>query len=110
MSSFHAHSVALDAAARVIRLVASVPPRLKELDDQATRAVARVPLALAEGAGRRGRDRQHHWRIAYGSAKEAASALELLAALGAVDRDAAREALAQLDRVAAMTWRAMHPR
>jgi len=110
MSSFHAHTVAVDAAARVIRLVAAVPPRLRELDDQATRAAARVPLSLAEGAGRRGRDREHHWRIAYGSAREAASAVELLVALGAVDAEQGREALAALDRVGAMTWRALHPR
>jgi len=71
--------------------------------------VTSVPLNLAEGAGRRGRDRIHHWRIAYGSALEARTALELLVATGCVNAEAAAAAAGLLDRVAAMTWRLVHP-
>jgi four helix bundle protein len=84
-----------------------LPPRA--LTDQTVRAVTSVPLNLAEGAGRRGRDRVHHWRIACGSALEARTALEMLVATGSVDVEAAATADALLDRVAAMAWRSVHP-
>ena len=61
-------------------------------------------------AGRAGRDRSYHWRIAYGSALESRSHLELLLLTGAVKVAAARQALELLDRVCAMSWRLLHPR
>jgi len=108
-TGFDAHDVARDAAIVVLRLVRQAPPALRALTDQTVRAVTSVPLNLAEGAGRRGRDRAHHWRIAYGSALEARTALELLVATGSVDAEAAATAEALLDRVAAMAWRLVHP-
>lgn len=78
--------------------------------DQAIRAVTSVPLNLAEGTGRNGRDRTHHRRIAYGSALEARTALELLVASGSVDPNEAATAEALLDPVCAMTWWLPHQR
>ncbi len=109
-TGFDAHDLARDAAILVLQVVRHAPPAFRTLTDQTVRAVTSVPLNLAEGAGRRGRDRSHHWRIAYGSALEARTALELLVATGSVDADAAATANALLDRVAAMTWRLVHPR
>ena len=43
-----------------------------------TRSAVSVAANLAEGAGRAGRDRSYHWRIAYGSALESRSHLEML--------------------------------
>ena len=108
-TGFDAHDVAQQAAVVVLRLVRQAPPTLRALTDQTVRAVTSVPLNLAEGAGRRGRDRVHHWRIAYGSALEARSALQLLVATGSVDAAAAATAEALLDRVSAMAWRLVHP-
>jgi len=108
-TGFEAHDVARDAAILVLRLVTGAPPAVRSLTDQAVRAVTSVPLNLAEGAGRRGRDRLHHWRTAHGSALEARTALELLVATGCVDAQAAATADALLDRVAAMAWRLVHP-
>jgi len=108
-TGFDAHDVARDAAIFVLRLVRGAPPAVRTLTDQTVRAVTSVPLNPAEGAGRRGRDRLHHWRIAYGSALEARTALELLVATRCVDVEAAATADALLDRVAAMTWRLTHP-
>ena len=78
-----------------------------DLIDQARRAAASVALNLDEGTARTGGDRGYHFRVAYGSAREAKRAMLLLDRLGAVDGD---EALVLLDRVAAMTWRLNRPR
>ncbi len=106
----HAHTLAVAAAGAVLRLVAAVSPSVRFLADQARRAACSVPLNLAEGHGRSGGDRSYHYRVAYGSAKEAGSALEMLAAGGFVDAAAAARAAELLDRVRAMTWRLVQPR
>ncbi len=73
------------------------------------RSASSVPANLAEGAGRTGRNRVHHWRIAYGSALEVDSHLRLLLAVGAIDPEQAGAALRLFDRVRALTWRLIHP-
>ena len=108
-TGFEAHGVAREAAILVLELVRQTPPRLRALVDQTVRAVTSMPLNLAEDAGRRGRDRLNHWRIAYGSTLEARTAMELLAATGTVDAEAAATVEVLLDRVAAMAWRLVHP-
>lgn len=102
--------LSLDAAARVLTLMARVEPRFKDLANQASRAVASVPFNLEEGLGRAGRDRQHLWRIAYASCRETTAALRLLVAVHAVPTQAGQQALGLLDRVQAMSWRLLHPR
>jgi four helix bundle protein len=52
----------------------------------------------------------HHWRIAYGSAKEVDTHLRLLAQAGAIDTNQANTALELFDRVRAMTWRLLNPK
>ena len=104
-----AHDLALEAAGAAISLALTLPPRLKSLGDQVVRSASSVPANLAEGAGRVGRDRVHHWRIAYGSALEVDSHLRLLLLAGAVDATEARKALELFDRVRALTWRLIHP-
>ena len=100
---------AVEAAGLAIRLAAKAPPPLKPIADQLVRSAASVPANLAEGHGRSGRDRQHLWRIAYGSAKEVDSHLRLLLAAGAVNRAKAEVALRVFDQVRAMTWRLLFP-
>jgi len=104
-----AHTKALDAAGMTLRLVVRVPLPFKPIADQAIRAAASVPANLAEGHGRRGRDRMHHWRIAYASAKEVDTHLRLLVHASAVNASAAAETLTLFDEVRAMTWRLLHP-
>ncbi len=84
--------------------------RTSFLADQLSRAACSVPLNLAEGHGRFGKDRLQHWRIAYGSAKEAGTALELLVSGGYIEAESAAGVMSQLDSVRAMTWRLLHPR
>ena len=64
-----------------------------------------IPLAIAEGQGRTGRDALHLYRIAYSTAKETTAVVEVLSALDAIDQAGASSALLDLDRVQAMLWR-----
>ena len=105
-----AQDLAVKAAGEVHRLVEKVPPNARDLADRARRAAASVPLNLAEASGRAGRDRLQHHRIALGSSKEATACVQLLSSIGVVDAQRAREALALLDRVNALTWRLSHHR
>jgi four helix bundle protein len=105
-----AHSKALEAAAIAISLVMRVPAPLKCLADQVIRSASSVPANLSEGHGRSGRDRMHHWRIAYASAKEVDTHLRLLAHAGAIDAERAAAAVQLFDEVRALTWRLLHPR
>jgi hypothetical protein len=66
---------------------------------------ASAALNLAEGNGRSGQDRVQHFRIALGSAREAASGARILAAAGKLGRADADELLGLQGRVAAMTFR-----
>jgi len=104
------HSVALEAAGLSIALVTRVPAPLKSIADQLIRSASSVPANLSEGHGRAGRDRVHHWRIAYASAKEVDTHLRLLALAGAIDTSKASAALELFDRVRAMTWRLINPK
>ena len=101
---------AIEAAGEAISLVRRVPAPLKSLADQVIRSASSVPANLAEGHGRSGRDRHHHWRIAYGSAKEVDCHLRLLIGAGAVNTTRADGALRCFDEVRAMTWRLLHPK
>ena len=105
-----AHRVALEAAVLALQLISGIPAPMKSLADQVVRSASSVPANLAEGAGRRGRDRVHHWRIAYGSALEVGSHLELLMRVGAIEVAQAQPAIDAFDRVRALTWRLIHPR
>ena len=108
MKRFEAHQVATAAAQKALTLAfVKAPPSIRSLCDQMIRAATSVPLNLAEGSGRRGKDRRYHFSVAYGSAQEASSALELLATTEVVSPEQANDILALLDRVKAMTWRLM---
>jgi len=107
---FIVQHTALEAAGAALKVVSRVPAPLKSLADQVVRAASSVPANLAEGNGRNGRDRLHHWRIAYGSAKEVDIHLRLLLQASAVDTSTATTALQLFDQVRAMTWRLLHPK
>jgi len=108
-STLIAHRKALEAAGIAINLVVRAPAPFKCLADQVIRSASSVPANLSEGHGRSGRDRIHHWRIAYASAKEVDSHLRLLAHAGAVDVSRTATALRLFDEVRAMTWRLVNP-
>jgi len=104
-----AHRKALEAAGIAISLVIRVSSPLKSLADQVIRSASSVPANLSEGHGRSGRDRLHHWRIAYGSAKEVDVHLRLLVGAGVIDPSRTESSLRLFDEVRAITWRLLHP-
>jgi len=101
---------AIEAAGMAISLVKRVPAPLKSLADQVIRSASSVPANLAEGHGRTGRDRAHHWRIAFASAKEVDCHLRVLVVSNAVNRSQAKQTIRLFDEVRAMTWRLLNPR
>jgi len=105
---FDALEKATTAAGIAISLVLRVPAPLKPIADQVIRSASSVPANIAEGAGRTGRDRMHHWRIAYGPAKEVDTHLRLLIHAGAITASKAEKAVRLFDDVRAMTWRLLH--
>ena len=108
-TGFEALDKALRAADLAISLVGKVPAPLRSLADQVVRSASSVPGNLSEGSGRSGRDRLHHYRIAYASAREVDSHLRLLCLRDAIPRDQAMTALNLFDDTRAMIWRLMHP-
>ncbi len=97
--AFHAYDVSLQLAREVARVLPVILRHDPSLADQLRRAVTSVPLNVAEGNRRIGKDRPHHFRVALGSAAEVAACLDVAEALGYLARDAALSALAPADRV-----------
>ena len=103
---------ALEVSLEAVQSLQAVLPRIRSRDsklyDQITRSLSSVPLNLAEGRRRSGKDRTHHWRIAAGSADEGRTALRVALAFGYVHSKDVKKTLGLLDRVLAMTWRMTH--
>jgi four helix bundle protein len=90
---------ALRGPAKVIRAADG------DLYRQIRRAGSSLPLTVAEGGRRVGKDRKHLWRVAAGSAAEVRVALRTAVAWGDLDAVVAERPLALLDRVLAMLWK-----
>ena len=75
-----------------------------DLNSQTRRAVISIPLNVAEGAGRRGKDRSYHFSIAYASGQEVMAALELIRRLNLVDQSEIDTLIRLMDRVNALVY------
>ena len=102
---FIALAVAEDAAVAVGELMQGLPASLRCFQDQAVRAAASVALNVAEGSGRRGRERKRFYQVAHASAREAKSAVRIVVRLNAIDQARGPETVDLLDRAATLTWR-----
>jgi four helix bundle protein len=80
--TWNAYKFATDLVAAVVPLAAQIARHDRALAGQLRRAVASVPLNLAEGSGRAGQDQLHHYRIALGSAREVRAALQVAGLFG----------------------------
>lgn len=100
-----AQVIATQFASLLLGKLGKIPAAYRDLADQARRAATSIPLNIAEASGRTGKDRAHHFRIAYGSAQEATVAVQLLRSVGVVSPADEALLLGSLDRVKAMCWR-----
>ena len=96
----------LDASYQLIRdlrePLAGIRRADSRLHTQLRTAAASVSLNIAEGRGRVGRDRLHHWRVAFGSAEEVGAILRVAEAFGDLDTSATASADKTLQRVLKM--------
>jgi len=78
--------VAYDLSLEIIRQLRPTIARIKRhsrtMTSQLTDALSSVAQNIAEGSGRSGGDRLHHYRIALGSHREVCSCLEIAVAFG----------------------------
>ena len=101
---FHAFEVSLEMIAAVRPVIQRVAARDRALSDQMRRSAASVPLNISEGSQRQGRDRQHSYRVAAGSARELRAALRVAQLWGYVDDDVVESVDGLLDRELALLW------
>ena len=106
--NFIAFDLSLDLVRSLREPLAQLAVHDRALADQARRATSSVPLNLAEGRRRAGKDRIQSYRIAAGSADEVRAALLVAAAWGWLPEPALSAPLALLDRLLALAWRLTH--
>ncbi len=92
------HAIAIAAAISGAKLAHPVFAR------QLERSSSSVALNIAEGAGRFGRDRLQHYRIAYGSCCEAKATVAVLVLGGHLKRETGVRWYRDLNRIGAMLW------
>jgi four helix bundle protein len=107
-TGFDAYDVALEIVAAIAPLVDRVRRRDPDLGKQLRRALSSIPLNIAEGRRRQGKDRQYHYTIAAGSADEVAATLDVATACGWLECRTIAPTLRLLDRELAMLWRLTH--
>ena len=105
---FHAYDVALEISRAVAPLIARIARRDPDLAKQIRKALSSVPMNIAEGRRRSGRDRLYHYNVAAGSADEVSTALVHAEASRYLARRDIDHALSLLDRELAMLWRLTH--
>ncbi len=93
---------AVDALRKPLKVLRSADG---DLCRQIRRAGSSVPMNIAEGNRRDGKDRKYHWRVAAGSADEIRMALRVAVAWGDLEAAQAERPLELLDRVNAMLWK-----
>ena len=102
----------LEVALEMIGALRAPLARLRQADrdlaDQVRDAASAVALNIAEGAGRIGKDRPHHYRVAAGSNLEVAAGLRVATAWGYLEAAEVQSALGFGRRVGAMLWRMTH--
>src|SRR5215468_3402596 len=106
---FVAYEVSLEMVKSVAPVISAVANRDRALADQMRRAASSVPLNVAEGSRRAGRDRKHCYRIAAGSAHELRTSLRVAESWGYVDRGFTQSVDSLLDRELALLWGLTRP-
>jgi four helix bundle protein len=97
----------LPAVRRVIDRIRSYD---RNLADQLRRSATSIALNLAEADGNQAGHRRNRLHTAMGSLRETRTALQIGVAFGYVNKEVVDGIDRDLDQVAAMTWRRLHPR
>ena len=96
---------------RLVRpIVEAVEKHDRGLAKQLRGAVQSVAANLAEGRARRGGHQRQQFGVAFGSANETKAHLRVAAIWVELDEDAVERAIDLADKVAACTYRCLHPR
>ena len=102
----------LEASYQLIRDLRGPLARIRRADGrlhtQLRTASASIALNIAEGRGRDGKDRKHHWRIAHGSAEEVVAILRVAESFGDLESQQCSAAQETLTRILQMLWRMTH--
>jgi len=102
----------LEASYQLLTDLRGVLARIRQVDGrlhtQLRTAAASIALNIAEGRGRQGKDRRHHWCIAHGSAEEVVAILRVAECLGDLGGEACEAPRRTLDRLLPMLWRMTH--
>ena len=104
VSKFLVYELSLELIHRIRPLVGPLRKSDPDLFRQLRRAASSVPLNLAEGNRRSGKDRHYHFRVAAGSADELRAALHVASAWGDLAESSTRTALAIIDRILGMIY------
>jgi len=99
---FHVYARSIELIRALRPLVGRLEKRDKDLARQLRKAASSIPLNIAEGNRRTGKDKSYHFRVAAGSAAETSAALEVAEAWGHLDDTST--ALDLLDQIRAMLW------
>jgi four helix bundle protein len=110
MAQLIALNVARELICALREPVERIEKRDRSLADQLRRAGSSVTLNIREGAERRGKDREHLWRVAAGSAAEVDEALHTALAWGYAPHDLIAPAQTLASRVLALLWRLAPPK
>ena len=108
MSKFKALNLSLECIESLAHFIDRIERRDRKLGDQIRRAGSSIPLNLAEGNRREGKDRYHLWRIAAGSADEVRTALQTARAWRLVNQQTIERPLDLLDQLLAIIWKLTH--
>ena len=108
MSKFLALELSLEAIESIAPYIDRIERRDRKLGEQIRRAGSSMPLNLAEGNRREGKDRIHLWRIAAGSADEVRTALRSARAWRLVGDRTIERSLELLDHLLAVLWKLTH--
>jgi four helix bundle protein len=103
--NFDAYDVSLELVRELKLVLAAIRTHDRNLESQIREAGTSIPLNFAEGRRRAGKDRNHHYRIAAGSADEVRAGLQVADAWGYIAPENIARALELIDRILAMAWR-----
>ena len=105
---FEALELSLEIIPHLRKLLPAIRKHDRKMHEQMKEAGSSMPMNLAEGNRRRGKDRLYLWSVAAGSADEVHTGLRTSAAWGYFPEHSAEEALELLDRLQAIIWKLMN--